>query len=346
MTKPTSKEVAIMNFQVKLSQYARENFRDETVEVVDIAVFVRNNTDQLYRLYLPYQYANTISPCRPDERVHKREYTLFNGLFCVCTNIEEFQYYQRNGETMFLIKVALENNKGFWTCIFPSYHSFLLTAKLNKKRYDALAKIYYTGNSSKAIVLDEFFYLPHKKYMVSIDNKFYLISANEYPDEGTSISEFDVVEPTPHLGSLHFIGKNKEGEAIFNSNPSPVLGPCASIQRMDESDFPRYNEHFDAYWAKDEKGNILGMYINSDYNCNYKMLSHLFFYAVHFSKPATEVKFLMRTNVSQREDEDWPDYMIEIWGLTFETEKWLFIQTTGKRDSYRDLWLDYSKLIF
>ena len=90
MTKPTSKEVAIMNFQVKLSQYARENFRDETVEVVDIAVFVRNNTDQLYRLYLPYQYANTISPCRPDERVHKREYTLFNGLFCPLGLMSDF----------------------------------------------------------------------------------------------------------------------------------------------------------------------------------------------------------------------------------------------------------------
>lgn len=265
------------------------------------------------------------------------------GLYCVCTNIEEFQYYQRNGETMLLIKVLLGNNKGFWTFIFPGYYSFILNSKLNKERYDALDKIYFTNESSKAIVLEEFSYLSYMDYMALIDSKIYFISASFYPDKGTNISEFEAVEPTPLLGN-YFIVKDKNGETLFNSNPNAVLGPCTSIQRIDEVAYPRYNQHFDAYFAKDESGNIVGMCIGSDYD----MFSHIFFYEFRFTSPALEVKFLMRTAISQPEDVDFPDYMVEIWGLTFETKKWLLIQQLGSKEKLNlgYLMLDYSKLIF
>lgn len=117
-----------------------------------------------------------------------------------------------------------------------------------------------------------------------------------------------------------------------------------TIEKISETDYPRFNEHFDAYFAKDENGNIVGIYVGSDYD----MITHIFDYFFWFSLPAKEVKFLMREIICQPKDTNFPDKMIEVWGFTFETGKFLLIQELGSIELHSTGYhiLNYSKLIF
>lgn len=313
-----------MYSQKELKEFATKTLgeRYKSITVDGFAIFAEQ-VDRLYSLYLPARIPKT----RIDDG-----YYLNNGIYLICSDIEEYQCYgNKNDDKMLLLKC-----RGKIIPIFISTFMWLLDEKRASERLNSTQTI-ANLKDSEIKILEEFKYLGSSTYMAEVDGKYYLI--NYHSNKGASVKSFISVEPTPL--AREFKVREKGVEYFCFESGDISFGPAAIIEEIPEEEYPVLNEYYIGYFSKDEDGYITDIYVvmRNSSGSGLKNVS----YKIVLNKPAKEAKFLKRLVLETEPKDGTVKKEVEIWGITYVDGDKEIITQVSQGLQYK---ISYSDLAF
>lgn len=302
------------------------SFSDNLLDVIGDIIITARQPNGLYTIFSPYHYYS-------DSGIH------FDKLYCVCYNVEEILYTERESTSLLLMKVKTGENIGYWTMLYPGSFSAFLTEERCKSRFKSLPKILFQEKTT-AIFLEEFEYLDSNIF-IQIDSINYLIGRtdhNVYSDEAGIVAKRidEEIRPFPSSSELKLILENGDESIcsvrhLLENKLVISFGPAFSIEEMDKDFYPVIKECYSVHVAKDNAGNMIGVYIA----CN-KSSKAKYSYKIILSKPAEMMKFAKKIILKEGlNNSPYPDEAVDLWQISYcDGEKEIFIQIIGDNNQY------------